>query len=424
MSTGKFREHCDLSNADPAVYAVLKLEEQRQLDGLELIASENYTSLAVMEAVGSVFTNKYAEGYPGKRYYGGCANADEIESLAIQRAKTLFNAEHANVQPHSGSAPNMAAYFAALEAGDTVLGMELAHGGHLTHGHPKNFSGRQYNFVAYGVDPESEQIDYDAVVSIARISRPKLIVCGYTAYPRIIDFAAFRNIADEVGALLLADIAHIAGLVAGGVHPSPVPLCDFVTTSTHKTLRGPRGGMILCRKEFAKAVDSAVFPGTQGGPLMHVIAGKAVALGEAQSPDFADYSARVVENARVLADGLQDEGLRLVSGGTDNHLMLVDLGPDGVSGRAMQSALENAGITANKNTVPRESRKPTVTSGIRLGTPALTTRGFGPSEMRQIARWIRCIHDNLKNQQQLAVIRGEVREMALMFPVPGLEKVE
>ncbi|MDP6182983.1 MAG: serine hydroxymethyltransferase [Gammaproteobacteria bacterium] len=413
--------HSHLLRADPDVFAALKLEEQRQLDGLELIASENYASAAVIEAVGSVFTNKYAEGYPGKRYYGGCDNVDEIETLAIQRAQDLFKAEHANVQAHSGSAPNMAVYFAALESGDTVLGMELAHGGHLTHGHPKNFSGRQYNFVGYGVDTESEQIDYDAVRSIARKAKPKLIVCGYTAYPRIIDFAAFRDIADETGALLMADIAHIAGLVVGGVHPSPVPFCDFVTTSTHKTLRGPRGGMVLCRKEFAKAIDSAVFPGTQGGPLMHVIAGKAVALREAGSPDFADYAARVVENARALADGLNEEGLRLVSGGTDNHLMLIDFGPEGASGRAMQSALEKAGITANKNTVPRETRKPTVTSGVRLGTPALTTRGFGPGEMRQIARWIRRVHDNRRDDEELAAIRAEVREMALTFPVPGIQ---
>ena len=319
--------HPDLRQTDPDVFAALKSEERRQLDGLELIASENYASAAVMEAVGSVFTNKYAEGYPGKRYYGGCGNVDEIERLAIQRAKELFAAEHANVQAHSGSAPNMAVYFAALEYGDTVLGMELAHGGHLTHGHPKNFSGRQYNFAAYGVDSESEQIDYDAVRSIARKVKPKLIVCGYTAYPRIIDFAAFREIADETGALLMADIAHIAGLVVGGAHPSPVPFCDFVTTSTHKTLRGPRGGLVLCRREFARAVDSAIFPGTQGGPLMHVIAGKAVALKEAGLPEFAGYAARVVENARALAEGLTEEGLRLVSGGTDNHLMLIDFGP-------------------------------------------------------------------------------------------------
>ena len=392
--------HPDLRQTDPDVFAALKSEERRQLDGLELIASENYTSAAVMEAVGSVFTNKYAEGYPGRRYYGGCVNVDEVERLAIQRAKNLFGAEHANVQAHSGSAPNMAVYFAALEYGDTVLGMELAHGGHLTHGHPKNFSGRQYNFAAYGVDSESEQIDYDAVRSIARKVKPKLIVCGYTAYPRTIDFAAFREIADETGALLMADIAHIAGLVVGGAHPSPVPFCDFVTTSTHKTLRGPRGGLVLCRQEFARAVDSAIFPGTQGGPLMHVIAGKAVALKEAGMPEFAGYAAHVVENARALAEGLTEEGLRLVSGGTDNHLMLIDFGPDGASGRAMQIALERAGITANKNTVPRETRKPTVTSGVRLGTPALTTRGFGPVEMRRIAGWIRRVHDDRRNRQE------------------------
>ena len=413
--------HSDLCQTDPDVFAALKSEEQRQLDGLELIASENYTSAAVMEAVGSVFTNKYAEGYPGKRYYGGCVNVDEIERLAIQRARDLFGAEHANVQAHSGSAPNMAVYFAALEYGDTVLGMELAHGGHLTHGHPKNFSGRQYNFAAYGVDSESERIDYDAVRSIALKVKPKLIVCGYTAYPRVIDFAAFREIADETGALLMADIAHIAGLVVGGAHPSPVPFCDFVTTSTHKTLRGPRGGLVLCRQEFARAVDSAIFPGTQGGPLMHVIAGKAVALKEAGTPEFAGYAARVVENARALAEGLTEEGLRLVSGGTDNHLMLIDFGPDGASGRAMQIALERAGITANKNTVPRETRKPTVTSGIRLGTPALTTRGFGPAEMRRIAGWIRRVHDDRRDRPALAAIRAEVREMALKFPVPGLQ---
>ncbi len=414
------RRNSALQNVDPSIFAALDAEEQRQLDGLELIASENYTSAAVMEAVGSVFTNKYAEGYPGKRYYGGCVNVDEVEALAIERAKELFGAEHANVQPHSGSAPNMAVYFAALQPGDTVLGMELAHGGHLTHGHPKNFSGQLYNFVPYGVDPESEVIDYESVAEVVRKAKPKLIVCGFTAYPRVIDFEAFRRIADEVGALLMADIAHIAGLVVGGAHPSPVPFCDFVTTSTHKTLRGPRGGLVLCRQEFAKPIDSAVFPGTQGGPLMHVIAGKAVALREAGTPEFARYAAAIVENARALADGLLEAGLRLVSGGTDNHLMLLDFGPDGPSGRAMQRALEKAGITANKNTVPRETRKPTVTSGIRLGTAALTTRGFGVDEMRQIARWIRRVHDSRKDEQELASVRSEVREMALAYPVPGI----
>jgi len=420
MSSKVESAHPALAQVDPDVWEALLAEEERQRDGLELIASENYTSAAVMDAVGSVFTNKYAEGYPGKRYYGGCVNVDVVERLAQERAKELFGAEHANVQPHSGSAPNMGVYFAALEAGDTVMGMQLAHGGHLTHGHPMNFSGRIYHFVPYGVDVETEVLDYAAIRRQVHEVKPKLIVCGYTAYPRTIDFPAFRAMADEVGAMVMADMAHIAGLVAGGAHPSPVPYCEFVTTSTHKTLRGPRGGLILCREEFAKAIDAAIFPGTQGGPLMHVIAGKAVALKEARSPEFAAYARKVVENAKALAESLMSEGLRLVSGGTDNHLMLVDFGPDGVSGRDMQRALGRAGITANKNTVPKETRPPMVASGIRLGTPALTTRGFGTAEMRTIARWIKRVADNHEDRELLESIHEEVREMASSFPVPGL----
>ena len=420
MSSKVESAHPALAQVDPDVWEALLAEEERQRDGLELIASENYTSAAVMDAVGSVFTNKYAEGYPGKRYYGGCVNVDVVERLAQERAKELFGAEHANVQPHSGSAPNMGVYFAALEAGDTVMGMQLAHGGHLTHGHPMNFSGRIYHFVPYGVDVETEVLDYAAIRRQVHEVKPKLIVCGYTAYPRTIDFPAFRAMADEVGAMVMADMAHIAGLVAGGAHPSPVPYCEFVTTSTHKTLRGPRGGLILCREEFAKAIDAAIFPGTQGGPLMHVIAGKAVALKEARSPEFAAYARKVVENAKALAESLMSEGLRLVSGGTDNHLMLVDFGPDGVSGRDMQRALGRAGITANKNTVPKETRPPMVASGIRLGTPALTTRGFGTAEMRIIARWIKRVADNHEDRELLESIREEVRETASSFPVPGL----
>ncbi len=410
-----------LADTDSEIHAIVQAEEKRQVDGLEMIASENYTSQAVMEVVGSVLTNKYAEGYPGRRYYGGCVNVDDVERLAQSRALELFGGEHVNVQPHSGSAPNMAVFMAQLEPGDTIMGMRLEHGGHLTHGHPRNFSGILYNVVSYGVDPETELIDFDEVRRIALEARPKIIVSGSTAYPRVIDFATFAEIAAEVGALHMTDMAHIAGLVAGKAHPSPVPHADFVTSSTHKSLRGPRGGLVISREKFAKAIDSTIFPGTQGGPFMHVIAGKAVAFKEALSDDFAQYAARVVENAKALAEALLSEGLRLVSDGTENHLMLLDLGADGPSGRAMQSRLEKAGITANKNTVPRETRKATVTSGIRLGTPALTTRGMGPDEMRRIAVWIREVRDAGRgNEEEFARIRQAVEELASGYPVPGI----
>ena len=410
-----------LADADREIHSILLAEEARQVDGLEMIASENYTSQAVLEAVGSIFTNKYAEGYPGRRYYGGCVHVDEVERLAQSRALDLFGGDHVNVQPHSGSAPNMAVYMAVLEPGDTIMGMSLEHGGHLTHGHPRNFSGLLYNVVSYGVDPDTELMDFGEIRRIAKETRPKLIVSGSTAYPRVIDFAKFAEIAEEVGAIHMTDMAHIAGLVAGRAHPSPVPYADFVTSSTHKSLRGPRGGFVICRSEYEKTVDSAVFPRTQGGPFMHVIAGKAVAFKEALSGDFAKYAARVVENAKVLAEALTRGGLRLVSGGTENHLMLMDLGTDGPSGRAMQSRLEKAGITANKNTVPRETRKATVTSGIRLGTPALTTRGMGPDEMQRIAVWIRQVHDAGRgNEEEFSRIRSEVEELAQAYPVPGI----
>lgn len=409
-----------LVNADREIHAILQAEERRQVEGLELIASENYTSSAVMEVVGSVFTNKYAEGYPGRRYYGGCANVDDVERLAQSRLLQLLGGDHANVQPHSGSVPNMTVFMAALEPGDTIMGLRLEHGGHLTHGHPKNFSGILYNVVGYGVDPQSETIDYDEVRNLALEHKPRLIISGSTAYPRTLDFAKFREIADEVGALHLTDMAHIAGLVAGGSHPSPVPYADFVTSSTHKSLRGPRGGFVVCQSEWAKRVDSAVFPGGQGGPFMHVIAGKAVAFKEALQPEFKQYAQGIVDNAKSLSDELTRQGMRLVSGGTDTHLMLIDLGASGPSGKKMQAALEEAGITTNKNTVPRETRKPFVTSGIRLGTPALTTRGFGTDEMRQIARWIRRVFDNPDDQRVLSGVNAEVTEMAREYPVPGI----
>ncbi|QIN83220.1 serine hydroxymethyltransferase [Rubrobacter tropicus] len=369
---------------DRQVQEALDGELERQRTTIELIASENFASPAVLAAQGSVLTNKYAEGYPGKRYYGGCEQVDKVEVLAIERAKELFGAEHANVQPHSGSQANEAAYAALIDPGDKVLSMDLAHGGHLTHGMKINFSGRTYDFSHYGVG-EDGYIDYDEVRQIALRERPKMVLAGASAYPRIIDFEKFRAIADEVGAYFLTDMAHIAGLVAAGVHPSPVPHCEIVTTTTHKTLRGARGGMILCREEFAKKVNSRVFPGMQGGPLMHAVAGKAVAFGEALQPEFKEYSARVVENARALAEGLLEGGLNLVSGGTDNHLVLVDLRDAGVNGHELEQSLEAVGVTCNKNMVPNDPEPPTVTSGIRLGTPAMTTRGMGPDEMREIS---------------------------------------
>ncbi|HEX2187166.1 MAG TPA: serine hydroxymethyltransferase [Chloroflexota bacterium] len=398
-----------LAQVDPEVYAAIQGESHRLRETIQLIPSENYPSTAVMEATGSVLTTKYAEGYPKRRYYQGCGWIDVVEELARKRARRLFGAEHANVQPHSGSSANMGVYFATLELGDTVLGMDLNAGGHLTHGSPVNFSSKLYNFVPYGVHPETERIDYDQVRELAMRHRPKLIVVGATAYPRIFDWATFREIADASGALLLADMAHIAGLVAGGAHPSPVPLADFCSTSTHKTLRGPRGGMVLCRKTYAEALDKAIMPGLQGGPLEHVIAAKAVMLHEAAQPDFKEYSRAVVEHARALAETLLAEGLTLVSGGTDNHLMIVRLAPDGPTGRETARALERAGLVVNANTVPGETRGPWHTSGIRLGTPAATTFGFGPQEFREIGRLlagvVRDIHDEALIERSAARVK-------------------
>lgn len=405
-----------LAHADPEIYAAIEDEKKRQMSVIELIASENVVTEAVLEAMGSVMTNKYAEGYPGRRYYGGCEVVDIAENLARDRAKALFGADHANVQPHSGSQANTAAYFACLKPGDTVLGMNLDHGGHLTHGSPVNISGKYYNFVAYGVDRETERIDYDRVREIAKEARPALIVAGATAYPRIIDFAAFKSIADEVGALLMVDMAHIAGLVAAGLHPSPVPHAQFVTTTTHKTLRGPRGGMILCAKEWATPIDRAVFPGIQGGPLMHVIAAKAVALKEALEPSFKEYQIQVVKNAKALAEALMERGYRLVSGGTDNHLILVDLTPKGITGRDAEIALDKVGITVNKNGIPFDTRKPTITSGIRIGTPAVTTRGMKEPDMKVIAELIDETLSSIGDEAKEKRIASRVKELTGRFP--------
>lgn len=406
----------ELARTDPEVYQAIHKELERQRFSIELIASENFCSRAVLEAQGSVLTNKYAEGYPGKRYYGGCQWMDVVEDLARERLKKLFNAEHANVQPHSGTQANMAVYFAVLQPGDTILSMSLAHGGHLSHGHPVSVSGKLYKAVYYGVARETEQIDYDEVRRLALEHRPKLIVCGASAYPRTLDFKKFREIADEVGAYLMADIAHIAGLIAGGVHPSPLPWADFVTTTTHKTLRGPRGGAILCRKEFSEIIDKSVFPGSQGGPLMHVIAAKAVAFGEALRPEFREYQRRIVENARALAQALAAEGFRIVSGGTDTHLLLVDVRTHGLTGAEAERLLEDVGVTVNKNAIPFDPQKPTVTSGIRLGTPAVTTRGMGPAEMRGIAEIIAQV---LRERTETArgVARVRVRQLCERFPL-------
>ncbi len=400
---------------DPELAEAIFNEVSRQRAKIELIASENFVSDAVLEAAGSPLTNKYAEGYPGRRYYGGCEHVDVAENLAIDRAKQLFGAEHANVQPHSGAQANTAVYFAALEPGDKVLGMNLAHGGHLTHGMAINISGKYFNFVPYGVSPDDERIDYDALEALAVEHKPKMIVAGASAYPRIIDFPRFRKIADLAGSLLMVDMAHIAGLVAAGEHPSPVPYADFVTTTTHKTLRGPRGGMILCREEWAKKVDSAIFPGIQGGPLMHIIAAKAVAFKEALEPGFKLYQRQVVKNAQALAAALKDRGFRLVSGGTDNHLMLLNLTGTGVTGKQLEKALDAVGITVNKNAVPFDTEKPTVTSGIRLGTPAMTTRGMKEPEMVMIAGFIDDVVHNLGNEEQLQRIAMEVANLTKTF---------
>jgi len=409
-----------LKQQDPEVAAIIEREQERHRLGFELIASENYASAAVLEALGTVLSTKYAEGYPGKRYYGGCQHVDEVEELAISRLKQLFGADHANVQPHSGAEANRAAYTALMEVGDTAMGMNLAQGGHLTHGLAVNFSGKLYRFVHYGVARETELLDYDAMAALAREHKPKVIVVGATAYPRIIDFARCREIADAVGAYLLADIAHIAGLVAAGLHPSPVPHAQVITSTTHKTLRGPRGAFILCQADLAQKIDRAVFPGTQGGPHMHSIAAKAVCFGEALRPEFAEYQRRIVENARVLAEELQGHGLRIVSGGTDNHLLLVDVGAKGITCRDAQVALEAVGITVNKNTIPYDERPPMVGSGIRIGTPAVTSRGFGTDEMRLIAALIARILANIDDEKVAAAVRREVRELASSFPVPGI----
>jgi glycine hydroxymethyltransferase len=410
-----------LEDSDPMVFEAIAAEERRQHDELELIASENYTSAAVMEAVGSVLTNKYAEGLPGRRYYGGCEYVDKVERLAIERVKKLFGAEHANVQPHSGATANHAVYFAALEVGDTVLAMDLAQGGHLTHGMKLNFSGRWYNTIGYGVDPKTERIDYDRLAALAREHKPKLILAGASAYARIIDFDRIAEVAREVGAVFFVDMAHIAGLVAAGLHPSPVPLADFVSTTTHKTLRGPRGGIVLCKEAWGKKLDSAVFPGLQGGPLMHVIAGKAVCLGEALRAEFREYAAQVVANAKRLADELASASFRLVSGGTDNHLMLVDVTTKGLSGKRAEAALGRAGITVNKNLIPFDTRKPMDPSGIRIGTPALTTRGLDESAFSQVAAWIVSVLAEPENDPLAASIRAEIQDFVRDYPVPGLE---
>ncbi len=406
-----------LRDEDPEIAATIDNETRRQQDGLELIASENFVSPAVLEAMGSPLTNKYAEGYPGKRYYGGCEFVDVAENLAIDRAKALFGAEHANVQPHSGAQANMAVYFSFVEPGATVLGMNLSHGGHLTHGSPVNFSGRLYKIVAYGVDINTGRIDYDALRTLAREHRPQMIVAGASAYARTLEFATFGEIAKEVGAKLMVDMAHIAGLIAAGLHPSPVPHADAVTSTTHKTLRGPRGGLILCTAEHAKAIDKQIFPGIQGGPLMHVIAAKAVAFREAAAPGFAEYQRQIVANARTLAASLMERGFNLVSGGTDNHLMLVDLRNKGLTGKVAEAALQRAHITTNKNTVPGETQSPFVTSGIRIGTPAVTTRGMKEAEMKTIAAFIDRVLLKPEDTSVADAVRAEVKELANNFPL-------
>ncbi len=404
-----------VQNADPEVYEAMRLELSRQRDNIELIASENFVSPAVMAAVGSHLTNKYAEGLPGKRYYGGCQYVDIVENLAIERCKQLFGCEHANVQPHSGAQANTAVYFALLTPGDTILGMNLSHGGHLSHGSPVNISGKYFKVVPYGVSEKDERIDYAELERIAVEAKPKMIVAGASAYPRVIDFAKLREIADKVGALLMVDIAHIAGLVAAGLHPSPVPYADIVTTTTHKTLRGPRGGVIMCKEQYAKAIDKAVFPGTQGGPLMHVIAGKAVAFKEALSPAFKEYQQQVVKNAAAMADEFTKCGVRLVSGGTDNHLMLLDLRDKNMTGKELEKMLDEVNITANKNTIPFETTSPFVTSGVRIGTPSITTRGFKEEDARLVARLIAKIID--EKEAAFGAVRAEVKKLCEKYPL-------
>ena len=406
-----------LDKVDPEVAHAIDLETKRQAGKLELIASENFVSEAVLEAQGCIMTNKYAEGYPSKRYYGGCEYVDIAETLAIERCKKLFGAEGVNVQPHSGTQANMAVYFAACSPGDTVLGMNLSHGGHLSHGSPANFSGKFYKIVPYGVNRDTETIDYDELAQIARENKPKMIVVGASAYPRTIDFDKFRAVADEVGAVIMADIAHIAGLVAVGLHPSPIPVCEYVTTTTHKTLRGPRGGLIMCKEPYLKILNSRVFPGMQGGPLMHIIAAKAVALQEALQPDFREYQQQIVKNAKAMADELKNSGFRLVSGGTDNHLMLVDLTPKGVTGKDAQEALDRAAITVNKNGIPFDTKGPMITSGIRIGTPALTTRGMKENEMRLIASLIADVINHINDEQKIQAVAEEVKKLCSRFPL-------
>lgn len=408
-----------LSTQDPDVWAAMQAESERQKDGLELIASENYTSPAVMEAVGSVLTNKYAEGYPGRRYYGGCEHVDVIERIAIQRACQLFGAEAANVQPHSGSQANTAVYVSCLNPSDTVLGLDLAQGGHLTHGMHLNISGKLYKFIPYGVDPQTHRIDFDQVARLAKEHQPKLIVAGASAYPREIPHARFAEIAADCGAKLLVDMAHYAGLVAAGVHDNPIPVADYVTTTTHKTLRGPRSGLILCKQEHLKSINSAIFPGLQGGPLMHAVAGKAVCFGEALQPNFRAYGEATVENAKTLAEQLISDGLRVISGGTDNHLMLVDVTSIDLGGKQAEKTLDSCGITVNMNMIPFDTRKPMDPSGIRIGTPALTTRGMGTEEMKHVGRWITRALRNPDDSQTLEEIRGEIRTLCDSFPVPA-----
>ena len=406
-----------LKRYDPEVYAAIQQELERQQSHIELIASENFVPTAVLEAAGSVLTNKYAEGYPGRRYYGGCEYVDVVENIARERLKAAFGAEHANVQPHSGANANTAVYFAFLQPGDTVLGMDLSQGGHLTHGSPVNFSGKTYNFIPYGLDPETERVNMDTVAELARRHRPKLIVAGYSAYPRVLDFKRFREIADEVGAILMVDMAHFAGLAATGYYPNPVEHAHVVTTTTHKTLRGPRGGAILCKKEFAKEIDKAVFPGIQGGPLMHIIAAKAVAFKQLSDPAYKEYCGQVVKNAKVLAEALVERGYRLVTGGTDNHLMLVDLRPKGITGRDAEKLLDRVSITVNKNAIPNDPEKPMVTSGIRIGTPAITTRGMKEAEMRQIADLIDRAITHRDDEAELDRIKAEVHALTARFPL-------
>ncbi|MCD6184024.1 MAG: serine hydroxymethyltransferase [Thermovirga sp.] len=408
-----------LRKIDPAIASVIEAELRREREGIELIASENVVSPAVLAAMGSVLTNKYAEGYPAKRYYGGCEFVDQAEELARERAKELFGCDHVNVQPHSGSQANMAVYFSVLKPKDTILAMNLSHGGHLTHGSPVNFSGQLYNVIPYGVSRETETIDFDEVERLALEHKPRMIVCGASAYPREIDAEKFRQIADKVGAYLMFDIAHIAGLVAADLHKDPIPWCDFVTTTTHKTLRGPRGGMVMCKEEYAKAIDKTIFPGMQGGPLMHIIAAKAVAFQEALQPEFKEYQKKIVENAKAFADALSKKGFRLVSGGTDNHLMLLDLTDRDITGKDFEKALDKAGITVNKNTIPFETRSPFVTSGIRVGTPAVTSRGFGPSEMAVLADLMDRVASAPDDEVNLKKVKEEVLELCRAFPLYG-----